>query len=114
MNDIGIRLSIDDFGTGYSSLSYLRNFPFEILKIDRAFIRDGTQSDEGLSLLRAIIAMARSLNLDIIAEGVELPAQYELLCELSCGFAQGMFFAEPLPAEAVQLMGDLPGDSGVG
>ena len=107
MNALGVRLSIDDFGTGYSSLSYLRHFPFSILKIDRAFVHDATLSDEGLSLLRAIIAMGKSLNLDIIGEGVELPEQGELLCELGCGFAQGWLFGEPRSAEEVQLMGYL-------
>jgi diguanylate cyclase (GGDEF)-like protein/PAS domain S-box-containing protein len=113
MNSLGVRLAIDDFGTGYSALSYLRNFPFDTLKIDRAFVQDALLSDEGMSLLKAIIAMAKSLHLKIIGEGVELSEQCELLCELGCEFAQGYFFAEPRLPEDVVLVGELVADSDV-
>jgi EAL domain-containing protein (putative c-di-GMP-specific phosphodiesterase class I) len=75
IKDLGVRLCIDDFGTGYSSLSYLRNYPFDILKIDRAFVYDATRHASGVSLLRAIISMAESLELQVIAEGVETAAR---------------------------------------
>jgi EAL domain-containing protein (putative c-di-GMP-specific phosphodiesterase class I) len=95
-------------------LSYLRNFPFDILKIDRAFVHDATLSDEGMSLLRAIVAMARSLNLEIIGEGVEEEEQYDLLCDLGCGFAQGLFFAGPQRASELVLVGGVLSNSDVG
>jgi diguanylate cyclase (GGDEF)-like protein/PAS domain S-box-containing protein len=102
---LGVRLCIDDFGTGYSSLSYLRNYPFDVLKIDRAFVDDSTRHESGISLLRAIIAMADSLELDVIAEGVETAEQFDLLCELGCGFAQGYHFCAPLSAARIGIGG---------
>jgi EAL domain-containing protein (putative c-di-GMP-specific phosphodiesterase class I) len=105
-------LSIDDFGTGYSSLSYLRNFPFDVLKIDRTFVHDASNHPSGVSLLRAIIAMAESLGLDVVAEGVETFAQCDLVCGLGCGFSQGHYFSRPLSAEDfeqfVEYDGSLP------
>jgi diguanylate cyclase (GGDEF)-like protein/PAS domain S-box-containing protein len=113
IKELGVRLCIDDFGTGYSSLSYLRNYPFDVLKIDRAFVYDATRHASGVSLLRAIIAMANSLDLQVIAEGVENAAQFDLLCELGCGFAQGYYFCAPLSAARVGIGGpvvDLDGE----
>jgi len=107
IKDLGVRLCIDDFGTGYSSLSYLRNYPFDVLKIDRAFVYDATRHASGVSLLRAIIAMAESLELQVIAEGVESEAQFELLCELGCGFAQGHYFCAPLSATRIGIGGPI-------
>ncbi len=102
---LGVRLCIDDFGTGYSSLSYLRNYPFDVLKIDRAFVGDAARHMSGYSLLRAIISMAESLDLEVIAEGVESEEQFNLLCELGCGFAQGFHFCAPLSAARIGIGG---------
>ena len=114
IKDLGVRLCIDDFGTGYSSLSYLRNYPFDVLKIDRVFVQDAKHHPSGVSLLRAIISMADSLDLEVIAEGVETEEQFELLCELGCGFAQGFHFCAPLSAARIGIGGpivDLDADS---
>jgi diguanylate cyclase (GGDEF)-like protein len=105
IKELGVGLCIDDFGTGYSSLSYLRNYPFDVLKIDRAFIHDATRHNSGVSLLRAILAMAESLGLKVVAEGVETKAQMDLLCRLHCGFAQGYFFCPPMSAETIGIGG---------
>jgi diguanylate cyclase (GGDEF)-like protein/PAS domain S-box-containing protein len=105
IKNLGVRLCIDDFGTGYSSLSYLRNYPFDVLKIDRAFVHDATRHVSGVSLLRAIISMADSLDLEVIAEGVETQEQFGLLCELGCGFAQGYHFCAPLSSARIGIGG---------
>ena len=107
IKDLGVRLCIDDFGTGYSSLSYLRNYPFDVLKIDRAFVHDAVRHVSGASLLRAIISMADSLDLKVVAEGVETEEQFELLCELGCGFAQGYHFCVPLSAAKIGIGGPI-------
>ena len=98
ISELGIRLSMDDFGTGYSSLSYLRQFPFDVLKIDRSFIDGITSNKADCDLVKATIAMANSLELTVIAEGVETIEQYQLLVELGCGIVQGYYFSKPLPA----------------
>ncbi|MCH7644800.1 MAG: EAL domain-containing protein [Myxococcales bacterium] len=107
IKELGVRLCIDDFGTGYSSLSYLRNYPFDVLKIDRAFVQDAMRHVRGVSLLRAIIAMADSLDLEIVVEGVETEEQFGLLCELRCGFAQGYYFCAPLSAARIGIGGPI-------
>jgi EAL domain-containing protein (putative c-di-GMP-specific phosphodiesterase class I) len=93
----GIRLSIDDFGTGYSSLSYLKRFALDALKIDRSFVHDITASEDAAAITSAIIAMARSLKLTVIAEGVETESQAELLRRQGCQFMQGYLFSRPVP-----------------
>jgi EAL domain-containing protein (putative c-di-GMP-specific phosphodiesterase class I) len=105
IKELGVGLCIDDFGTGYSSLSYLRNYPFDVLKIDRAFIHDASRHNSGVALLRAILAMAESLGLNVVAEGVETKEQMDLLCRLNCGFAQGYYFCPPMSAERIGIGG---------
>lgn len=92
----GAQLSIDDFGTGYSSLSYLKSFPIDELKIDRSFIVDVPEDADSSSIVRAIVAMAKSLDLHIVAEGVESVQQLEFLKSIDCGIVQGFYFAKPL------------------
>ncbi len=95
----GIRLSVDDFGTGYSALSYLKSYPFDTLKIDKSFVQDVMKEPEDATLVRAIINMAHSLGLTVVAEGVEDEAQTLFLRQEGCDFAQGYFYSRPLPAE---------------
>ena len=102
---MGIRLSIDDFGTGYSSLNYLKRFPLDSVKIDRAFIQDLPGNADDAAITRAIIAMAHSLRLKVIAEGVETEEQLGFLRELGCDEMQGYLFSGPLPGdEFVRLL----------
>ncbi len=96
-----IQLSIDDFGTGYSSLAYLQSFPIDTLKIDRSFISGIEQQDKNLDITRTIIALAHSLELDAIAEGVETQEQLEILRSLGCEYGQGYLFSPPLEGAAV-------------
>ncbi|VAX12726.1 diguanylate cyclase/phosphodiesterase (GGDEF & EAL domains) with PAS/PAC sensor(s) [hydrothermal vent metagenome] len=97
MKSIGVGVAIDDFGTGYSSLAYLKRFPIDVLKIDRAFIRDITMNSDDASIVKAILALARALNLRVIAEGLETRAQYDYLKELGCNEGQGYIYARPMP-----------------
>jgi diguanylate cyclase (GGDEF)-like protein/PAS domain S-box-containing protein len=96
LHEMGVRLSMDDFGTGYSSLGYLKKFPFDILKVDRSFVRDVTHDPDDAALASAIIAMGHSLGLAIIAEGVETQEQVDFLRERNCHFLQGYFLGRPL------------------
>jgi len=100
LTSLGVRLSIDDFGTGYSSLSYLKHLPIDTLKIDQSFVRDIVAgSSEHRVLARAIISIGHSLDLKVVAEGVETEAQLEYLRQHDCDEVQGYYFSEPLPPE---------------
>jgi diguanylate cyclase (GGDEF)-like protein/PAS domain S-box-containing protein len=96
---LGVRLALDDFGTGYSSLSYLSRFPVDILKMDRSFLCDGA-SPEMSELASAVLALGTTLNLRVVAEGIEQPEQWTSLRELGCEFGQGFLFARPMDAES--------------
>ncbi|WP_409329522.1 putative bifunctional diguanylate cyclase/phosphodiesterase [Trujillonella humicola] len=95
---LGVRIAIDDFGTGYSSLSYLRRLPADIIKIDRSFVQDLGGGGRSTTLVASIIELARSLRLEVVAEGVETPEQRAVLGELACSHAQGYLFGRPQPA----------------
>ncbi len=102
LKDMGVRLSIDDFGIGYSSLSYLSRFPLDELKIDRSFVIKSHESESDASLIIAIIALARSMNLDLVAEGVETQEQYAFLTRHGAHIIQGYLLSEPVPADQLK------------
>ena len=104
LRDQGVSISIDDFGTGYSSLGYLRQFPVSALKIDRSFVKDIETSPDASAICTAIIAMARELNLKVVAEGVETPGQLALLRRRGCNQAQGFLIGRPMPADELQSL----------
>jgi EAL domain-containing protein (putative c-di-GMP-specific phosphodiesterase class I) len=108
LHGLGVRLAIDDFGTGYSSLSYLRQFPVDILKIDRSFINTITQRDQVPAIVRGLLDLGRTLELETVAEGVELDVQRSQLQSEHCNLAQGYLFAHPLAeSDAESLVADL-------
>jgi EAL domain-containing protein (putative c-di-GMP-specific phosphodiesterase class I) len=96
----GLKLSLDDFGTGYSSLSYLKRFKFDVLKIDRSFVAGLPNDPDDVSLVKAILAMARGLDLEVVAEGVENQEQLGFLKGQGCGLAQGYLLAKPMSNDA--------------
>jgi len=104
LKKLNLTISVDDFGTGYSSLVYLKTFPIDIVKIDRFFIKDILTSEQDASIVRAIIALAHSMGIKVIAEGIEEKAQYELLCEMECDYGQGFLFSPAVPAESLAQM----------
>jgi EAL domain-containing protein (putative c-di-GMP-specific phosphodiesterase class I) len=102
LSDAGVRIAIDDFGTGYSSLGYLRRFKLDTLKVDQTFVRDIESSEDGVAIVRAVVALAKSLKLKVVAEGVENDAQVELLRRLHCDEWQGYRAGQPLPSKSFQ------------
>ncbi len=99
LSDLGIHISIDDFGTGYSTFSYIKKIPINTLKIDRSFISDISSNLSDEAIAKAVIALAKNLNLNVIAEGVETEDQRKILESLNCSEMQGYFFSKPLPAD---------------
>lgn len=104
LKDMGVKLSVDDFGTGYSSLSYLSRFPLDELKIDRSFVIDFDKSEDKTGLIVAIIAMAKSLRLSLVAEGVETHDQYRFLRQNDANVIQGYLFSKPVPLEELKAL----------
>ena len=106
LNSLGVKLSIDDFGTGYSSLSQLKHFPIDRLKIDQSFIKNVTENSHDAGITRAVIAMAESMNIKVLAEGVETKAHFDFLVENGCDEFQGYLISKPV--SAAQLKDDMP------
>jgi EAL domain-containing protein (putative c-di-GMP-specific phosphodiesterase class I) len=98
---LGARIAMDDFGTGYSSLGYLRRFPFDEIKIDQSFVRGMTEQEDCLAIVRAVIGLGRSLDIAVLAEGVETAAHHSALLEEGCGELQGYLFSRPRPVAQV-------------
>jgi diguanylate cyclase (GGDEF)-like protein len=104
LRELGARVGIDDFGTGYSSLAYLLRFPADTLKIDRSFIAAMTKGERNVQIVGSIVALGHGLGMEVVAEGVESPAQRELLLELGCRYAQGYLFSRPLDHERTRAL----------
>jgi EAL domain-containing protein (putative c-di-GMP-specific phosphodiesterase class I) len=98
LKDLGVYISLDDFGTGYSSFEYLKRFPLNTLKIDRSFIQDIDENVDDRAIAKAIIAMGQTLNLKVIAEGVETESQLEILRSSGCDYIQGWYYCRAMPA----------------
>jgi EAL domain-containing protein (putative c-di-GMP-specific phosphodiesterase class I) len=101
---MGVLVSVDDFGTGYSSMSYLRRFPIDKLKIDRSFISEVMSRPDDASIVRAIVSLAHSLRLKVVAEGVESPAQLDFLRTIGCDQYQGYHYSRALPAAQFEAL----------
>jgi EAL domain-containing protein (putative c-di-GMP-specific phosphodiesterase class I) len=108
LRTLGVKLAMDDFGMGYSSLSNLHSFPFDMLKIDRSFVSRMADGDQAIHIVRTIVELARALNMDVVAEGIETGEQLRLLRGLGCRYGQGYYFAPPLPADEMAKLLHLP------
>ena len=104
LRSLGVRISMDDFGTGYSSLSYLRSFPFDKIKIDQSFIRDLSDREDSVAIVRAVVGLGKSLGMTTTAEGVEAPDQLARLREEGCGEVQGYLFSRPRPPAEIPML----------
>ncbi|HCY83573.1 MAG TPA: hypothetical protein DHV36_00395 [Desulfobacteraceae bacterium] len=104
LRDIGVTIALDDFGTGYSSLSYLRQFPIDVIKIDKSFIDGVPDQNQANTLVRAIVDMAHGLGLEVVAEGVETRSQLDFLCQIRTDCFQGYYFSKPLPADEMDVL----------
>jgi EAL domain-containing protein (putative c-di-GMP-specific phosphodiesterase class I) len=109
LRNLGVSLLMDDFGTGYSSLSHLHRFPFDMLKIDRSFVGRMDEGDQPRQIVRTIIELARGLNMNVIAEGIETEEQNRLLQQMGCRYGQGFLFAKPMPVPEMTKLLRLPG-----
>jgi EAL domain-containing protein (putative c-di-GMP-specific phosphodiesterase class I) len=106
LKEIGVRLSIDDFGTGYSSLSYLKRLPIDKLKIDKSFVAHLSDDHDSRAIALAIVSMAHSLRLTVTAEGIEHPAQAQILSDMRCNDGQGYLYARPMPPDQIEAWVD--------
>ena len=104
LQQLGVKIALDDFGTGYSSLNYLQLLPIDVVKIDRSFVKDITSDPKKATITESIISMSHSLDLKVLAEGIETPEQHEFLYKIKCDQAQGYLFSKPLPADEMSKL----------
>jgi len=112
LKELGVKIAIDDFGTGYSSLSHLRNFPVDIIKVDRSFVRHLGSDKEDASIVAAVIGLAHALGIPVVAEGIEKEEQRQILEEHGCDFGQGYLFGRPVPADECSALIETAGGPG--
>ena len=110
LNALGIKVALDDFGAGYNSLTYLHALPVQIVKLDRS-LAVGGEPDRDITLYRSVIGLCDALGMEVIAEGVESPAQAETVAAAGCGLAQGHLFGPPAPLAALEGLSSFDGDS---
>jgi EAL domain-containing protein (putative c-di-GMP-specific phosphodiesterase class I) len=114
ISELGIEISIDDFGTGYSSLAYLKKLPVDTLKIDKEFIRDITEDEDDASIVKSVIALAKSMRIAVLAEGVETSDQLSFLKKEGCNLIQGYYLSQPKPAADIPALISYPLAQGKG
>ena len=101
IHEMGCMLAIDDFGTGYSSLSYLKSLPADFIKIDRSFVSNITDDADDRNIVNSTVSMVRNMGMQVVAEGIETQAQYDLLCEFDCDYGQGYMISKPIPEQHI-------------